>query len=147
MHLSAKQFAEILGRLESDVRDAPFPGHDQRRAARVALKNRATIVPYEDGVAGEGVGVEVRDFSPRGIRFLHSERLGRGSQFVLALPQSSGEPVQILCTVMHCRATAEGPISTGAEFTCVLRPHARAAEGGGRDRRSERDRIRQSILD
>lgn len=146
MHLSAKQFAEIVERLGSDISDAPFPGHDKRRAARVELKNRATIIPYEDGVAGEGVGVEVRDFSPRGIRFLHSERLTRGAQFVLELPQSAGEPVQILCTVMHCRSTEEGPISTGAEFTCVLR-QAKAVEPSPRERRSERDRIRHSILD
>ena len=141
MHLSAKQFAEIVERLEADALAACFPGHDKRRAPRVAMKNRATIVPYVEGVAGKGVGVEVRDFSARGIRFLHPAQLANGEQFVLELPQQGGDPVSILCTVMHCRRTEEGPHSIGAEFTCVLRKSKAPSE------RLDRDRIRQSILD
>ena len=141
MHLSAKQFAEIVERLDGDVADQLFPGHDKRRANRVALHHRATIVPYTDGVAADGVGVEVRDFSARGIRFLHSATLARGEQFVLELPQQGSDPVSILCTIVHCRPTDEGPNSIGAEFTCVLRKAKNAGD------RSERDRIRQSILD
>lgn len=140
MHLSAKQFAEIVERLGADA--AGVPAGDNRRAPRVALKNRATIIPYVGGVAGKGVGVEVRDFSARGIRFLHSARFARGEQFVLELLQQGADPVSILCTIVHCKPTDEGPFSTGAEFTCVLRNgNAPAAD------RSERDRIRQSILD
>ena len=142
MHLSAKQFAEIVERLESDVIGGTFPGNDKRRAQRVPMKNRATIVPHVAGVATEGVGVEVRDFSARGIRFLHSATLARGEQFVLELPQQGAEPVSILCTVVHCKTTSEGPYSIGAEFTCVLRK----APAGAADR-SERERIRKSILD
>jgi hypothetical protein len=145
MNLSAKQFAEVVGVLKADS-TASVAGHDKRRARRVAIDNRATIIPYVDGVAGEGVGVEIRDFSPRGIRFLHSERLARGEQFVLEVPQQTGEPVCILCTVVHCRVTPEGPFSTGAEFTCVLR-EAKASKSSRPEPRGERDRIRNSILD
>jgi hypothetical protein len=140
MHLSAKQFAEIVERLEADA--AGVPAGDNRRAPRVALANRATIIPYVGGVAGKGVGVEVRDFSARGIRFLHSAKFTRGEQFVLELLQQGAEPVSILCTIVHCKPTDEGPFSTGAEFTCVLRN----VKAGAADRQ-ERDRIRQSILD
>jgi hypothetical protein len=142
MHLSAKQFAEIVERLESDLLGGSFPGNDKRRAPRVPMKNRATIIPYVAGSAAEGVGVEVRDFSARGIRFLHSSTLARGEQFVLELPQQGADPVSILCTIVHCKPTDEGPHSIGAEFTCVLRK----AKAGVPDR-SERDRIRKSILD
>jgi hypothetical protein len=154
MNLSTKRFAEIVQRLEGDVGDQLFPGHDKRRSTRVGVRSRASIVPYTNGVAREGVGVELRDFSHRGIRFLHSARLARGDQFVLELPQREGKPVHILCTVMHCRTTPEG-FSTGAEFTCVLRPQQPSPQGrpgrseaGAADaaRRRERDRIRQSIL-
>jgi hypothetical protein len=141
MHLTAKQCAEIVERLDADALGGSFPGHDKRRAPRVPMKNRATIVPYVDGAPGDGVGVEVRDFSARGIRFLHSAKLARGEQFVLELPQQGGDPVSILCTIVHCRPTDEGPNSIGAEFTCVLRKAKNAGD------RSERDRIRQSILD
>lgn len=146
MNLSTRQFAMLVKRLEAGPSDPAFLGDNKRRAGRVELKSRATIVPYADGVAGEGVGVEVRNVSPRGIRFLHSKSLARGSQFVLELPQDTGDPVNILCTVVHCQPTEEGPFAVGAEFTCALadgKPQAASAsETGG-----ERDRIRQSILD
>ena len=148
MHLSADQFAEIVAHLLAEGPGAPGggTGGDKRRAKRVALEHRATIVPYDDGVAGDGVGVDVRDFSPRGIRFLHSQRLVRGAQFVLALPQRTGGPLSILCTVVHCGVTPEGPFSTGAEFTCALRdrPPAEPTTAGGQHLA---ERIRRSILD
>ena len=143
MHLSTTQFAEIVERLAGDAADRSFPGHDKRRAGRVAVRTQATIVPYVDGIAGPGVAVEVRDFSPRGIRFLHERALVSGEQFVLDLPQQTGRPVSLLCTVVHCRPAEAGRFSTGAEFTCVLRPGQPADAGG----QGERARIRQSILD
>ena len=141
MNLSTKQFEKIVKEIAGDGA-ASFAGKDNRRSARVELKHRATIMPHVDGVTSEGVGVEVRDFSPRGIRFLHSKRLPRGDQFVLALLQQTGEPVQILCTVVHSRVTAEGPFSIGAEFTCVLKRGQPKI-----DRANERERIQRSILD
>lgn len=150
MHLSAKQFAEIVAQLVADAPKSTGDGaSEKRRASRVALDYRATIIPYDDGVARDGVGVEVRDFSPRGIRFLHSARFPRGTQFVLELPQQTGGPLTILCTVVHCRVTPEGPFSTGAEFTCVLRSEksAKTPPTNANDRLSEADRIRHSILD
>ena len=142
MNLSAKQFAEVVERLDAGALKGIPPG-DNRRAPRVELQNRATIIPYVGGVAGEGVGVEVRDFSARGIRFLHSSKFARGEQFVLELFQQGTDPVSILCTIVHCKPTAEGPFSTGAEFTCVLRNGKPVPAAD----RVERDRIRQSILD
>ena len=146
MNLSTQEFAKIVRELSGDEPRMAFPGKNNRRSARVELKHRATIIPQVDGVPGEGEGVEVRDFSPRGIRFLYSARLPRGDQFVLALPQHTGDPVEILCTVVHCRVTAEGPFSIGAEFTCALRK-PQAPRPPSRDGRTERERIRQSILD
>jgi hypothetical protein len=153
MQLSAQQFARIAEQLEVDDCQG-VAGHEKRRAARAPLKQRATIVPYVAGVAAEPVGVEVRDFSSRGIRFLHSARLARGEQFVLQLAQRAGGPVTILCTVVHCRVTSEGPFSTGAEFTCVLRKEKRTTAKTGSLQRAaaaappgERERIRRSILD
>ena len=148
MHLSARQFGEIVAHLVADVPHAPAGADsDKRRAKRVTLDYRATIIPYEDGKARDGVGVEVRDFSPRGIRFLHSARFARGTQFVLELPQQTGGPLTILCTVVHCRVTPEGPFSTGAEFTCALRNEKPVKPTAGGERLAERDRIRHSILD
>ena len=148
MQLSARQFARISERLSDAAEaDAARGGPDKRRAARLATANRASIVPYVQGDAATATGIEVRDLSPRGIRFLHSVRLARGSQFVLQLPQQTGEPVRILCTVAYCRATAEGPIAVGAEFTCVLRPGRSPAPPPPAAGFAERERIRRSILD
>jgi hypothetical protein len=148
MHLSAKQFAEILSGLGNDVRDSAFEGH-KRRAHRVELTNRVTIIPDVKGEDAQAIGVELRDFSPRGIRFLYSKPLPAASQFVLKLPQTTGEPIRILCSVIHSRRMPEGPVSIGAEFTCVLRvgkpPKAETASAAVSA--TERHRIRQSILD
>jgi hypothetical protein len=146
MHLSAKQFAEILTGLGGDGRDPSFDGRDKRRAPRVQLNNRVTIIPDITGGEAQPVGVEMRDFSSRGLRFLHSQPLPRGGQFVLELPQAGGEPVRILCSVVHSRQTPEGPFSIGAEFTCSLRADKRP-QAAASTSASERERIRQSILD
>ena len=148
MTLSARQFSKLMRDLnrEEEAQDV-VPGHNNRRSPRIALQNRATIIPHLEGTMKQAVGVEVRDFSARGIRFLHSARLPRGTQFILALPQQAGDPVQILCTVAHCRVTSEGPFSVGAEFTCVLKKQEKASDSArGTPNKSERDRIRQSIL-
>jgi hypothetical protein len=145
MHLSAKQFAEILSGLDKDGRDASFGGCDKRRAPRVPLNNRVTIVPDLQGETCDAVGVELRDVSQRGIRFLHSRTLPAGGQFVLELPQPTGDPVRILCRIVHARATPEGPVSIGAEFTCVLRP-GKQPKPAVSAAAAERERIRQSIL-
>jgi hypothetical protein len=146
MNLSAKQFAEILSGLGNDVRDPSFAGSDKRRAHRVHLNNRVTIIPDVKGEDAQAIGVELSDFSPRGIRFLHLRTLPVGGQFVLELPQTSGEPVRMLCSVVHARPTPQGPFAIGAEFTCVLRPGKRLNDPVSISPR-ERERIRQSILD
>jgi hypothetical protein len=146
MHLSAKQFAEILSGLDHDVRDPSFAGSDKRRAHRVRLNNRVTIVPDITGEGAHAVGVELRDFSPRGFRFLYSRALPAGGQFVLELPQAAGERVCMLCSVVHSQQTPEGPFSIGAEFTCVLRSRKRPKSASPASAK-ERDRIRKSILD
>ena len=147
MHLSAKQFAELLSGLEGDVLDPSFAGSDKRRAHRIQLNNRVTIIPDIKGEDSQAVGVELRDFSPRGIRFLHGRALPAGGQFVLELPQTSGEPVRILCSVVHSKPTGEGPFAVGAEFTCVLRHAKRPKTAPSSASATERDRIRHSILD
>jgi hypothetical protein len=146
MHLSARQFAKISARLNDGAGGGVASVEDKRRSARVSTADRASIVPYVCGAAGSPTGIEVRDFSPRGIRFLHSARLAAGSQFVLRLPQQTGDPVQILCTVAHCRVTAQGPVSIGAEFTCVIRKGASPTQPPA-GAAAERERIRRSILD
>ena len=151
MQLSAKQFAASVKGLHADVADASFGGNDKRRAQRVELKHRVTIVPYEDGRPRSGVGVELRDVSARGIRFLHSAPMAPGTQFVLELPQPGGVPMRILCTVAHSGPTSEGPFSTGAEFTCALQNGGVSAKAplkpNGLERLHEQERIRNSILD
>ena len=146
MQLSATQFAEILTGLGNDVHDPSFAGSEKRRAHRVPVNSRATIIPDIQGEASQPVGVELRDFSPRGLRFLHSRTLPVGGQFVLELPQAAGEPVRMLCCVVHVRQTPEGHFSIGAEITCVLRDRKRPKPAASASAK-ERERIRQSILD
>ena len=123
MNFSEKRFAEFLQGLSPAPSAGTATGTDKRRATRVEVRNRVTISVCEGGIPIADEEVELRDFSPRGLKFIRAQALPAGEQFIFHAPQRVGPPVQILCTVAHCRYTPEGEIGIGAEFTCVLGSH------------------------
>jgi hypothetical protein len=137
MELTARQFAEMVNHLKGPSR---FGGtSDQRRAPRVERHARIAIVPVADGQPRTPVSVDVKNVSSRGMGFVHNRKLKAGSQFLVKLPRQGGEPVEMLCTVVHCDPAGKGAYAVGAEFTC-LSPSAGAAD------QATSDRIRDSML-
>jgi hypothetical protein len=140
MELTARQFAEMVNHLKGPSR---FGGTaEQRRAPRVERQARITIVPIADRQPRTPVTVDVKNVSSRGLGFVHKGRLKTGSQFLVNLGPQGGEPVEMLCTVVHCDAAGKGFYAVGAEFTCLASP----ATAGAVDPAAS-DRIRNSMLE
>ncbi len=140
MNLSTDQFAAVMKSLENPP---PREDAEKRRASRVVHRARVPIVIDHGTEAERTATVTVRDLSPRGIGLLHSERLPRGTPFMIRIDRKDGPAVCVLCTVAHCRLQPGGVYSVGAEFTCVLtKDHAPTAASV----RDDVDRIRKSVL-
>lgn len=148
MNLNAEQFAEALHTLQQGEGAAPAAGaeHEKRRATRVSHRGRASIALGDDPRSEVSTTVVIKDLSPRGVGIVHSQRLRRGSNFVLRLSRDEGQaPIAILCTVAHCRQVEKSLFTIGAEFTCVIGDgQLPSAPGRAAD---DLERIRRSVLD
>ena len=94
---------------------------DRRRAPRVASDLHATIMPFSQRMADDNLEVQLRDLSRAGFAFVHQERLPLGEQFALLLPEDSGRPLVILCTIASWQPLEDGTFAIGANFCRVLR--------------------------
>jgi hypothetical protein len=137
MELTAQQFAEMVNHLKGPSR---FGGpQDQRRAPRVERQARLTITPVDGVQPPTPVDVEIKNISSRGLGFVHTRKLKLHSQFLVKLPRQGGDPVEILCTVVHCNPAGQKCYAVGAEFTCL-------SPTPGQTDPATSDRIRSSIL-
>jgi hypothetical protein len=138
MELTARQFADMVNHLKGPSRF----GGEQRRAPRVERQARIAIVPVVEGQPRTPVDVDVKNISSRGLGFVHTRKLKPGSQFLVNLSPQGAEPVEMLCTVVHCDPAGKGVYAIGAEFTC-LAPTARAAANDP----GASERIRDTMLE
>jgi hypothetical protein len=140
IELTADQLRALSAKLRAVT---PRREHsERRRAPRLDLRATVSVALVDDGESGPIVSMRIRDLSHRGVCLVHSEPLQHGKQFVLSLQRGDGAPVQILCTVMNCRAT-KNFFTIGAEFTCALSPLPEAIA----PMNSEVERIKQLMLD
>ena len=138
MELTARQFADMVNHLKGPSRF----GGDQRRAPRMERQARIAIVPVADGQPRTPVSVDVKNVSSRGLGFVHNRKLKPGSQFLVNLSPQGSEPVEMLCTVVHCDAAGAGVYAVGAEFTCLAPKTTTTAA----DDPAASERIRNSML-
>jgi hypothetical protein len=125
MKLSAEQFAELASSFGAKASQTK---HERRRAARMDLHARVSIIPTEASGARKPIDVSVCDFSARGIAFLRDCAMQTGEQFLTQLPGKSGGSVWLLCTVHHCTTVSDSLFRIGAEFTCTVQPPAPDAD-------------------
>jgi hypothetical protein len=128
MNFSNKRFAEVFASLLPTGAAEKLGDDERRRAPRIELRHKTKLLLVGDR-ANPSVEVELRDVSVRGMKFVVKTPLPRGKQFILAVPQLTGEPQLLLCTVVHSEVTDDAEISVGAEFTCPL-PRAQHATSG-----------------
>jgi hypothetical protein len=138
MHLNAQQFAEIVSSLDRSLIDHKS---DQRRSSRAIQRRSIMILPVSNGQQGSSIAVAMVDFSTRGMGIIHNEPFGRGEQFITRLVRDGKPPVELLCTVAHCRGVSNNSYKIGAEFTCIVTPQPKAVAASG-----EVDRIRQKMF-
>jgi len=120
MELTADMFRRIV---ESPQAEADLPvrtGREQRKARRTSLTAQAALMPFSDRFALEPIVAPVRDVSRGGFGFLHDQQVPLGEQFAMVLPESSGKPIVILCTVTYYQPLAEDLFAIGARFCRVL---------------------------
>lgn len=117
--LTAQTFRQALEFPEPQPGDAIEA--EQRRSPRTRLDLRATLLPFSDRFSSEALVVPLRDLSPGGFRFLHDRPFPLGQQFALLLPEASGRPIVILCTIAYYQPLAQDLFAIGAKFCQVLR--------------------------
>ena len=116
MQLTADDFRSVIS-----VPETPSSPADKRRAPRSSTDLWATLMPFSERFATENIEVPLRDLSRGGFGFLHDRRLPLGEQFALLLPEGSGHPIVILCTVAYWQPLQDGFFAIGARFCRVLR--------------------------
>lgn len=94
---------------------------EQRRTPRTRTSLRAALMPFSDNLALEPIVAPIRDISCGGFGFLHERQVPLGEQFALVLPEESGAPLVILCTVAYYQPLANDLFAIGARFSRVLR--------------------------
>ncbi|HEX8914946.1 MAG TPA: PilZ domain-containing protein, partial [Humisphaera sp.] len=144
MLLAADQFDQVIASM-SVRQDAVGAGlrtsGGQRRAPRIPVLSRLTVVPFapgSEGLAGyefprdaagklrmplgEPQSVPVRDLSRGGVRFLMPRRLPLETPFVLVLPRPAGEsaPLAVEATVTYWQPIARDLFAIGAQFHRLL---------------------------
>lgn len=118
LDLTAEAFRRIIAQ---PADPAGAERRDQRRTPRTRTSMRAALMPFSDGFALETIVSPIRDISRGGFGFLHERQIPLGEQFALVLPEESGPPLVILCTVTYWQPLAKDLFAIGARFSRVLR--------------------------
>lgn len=137
MLLSENVFDGVVSLLGSDSAEAQG---GQRRKPRVTLRERLTLLPCPEGLAGPigpPLSVPVRNVSRGGVRFLLPRRLPLDTQFILLLPRpntyrlfptrdegaanfNADDTIAVLCAVAYWQPLGKDLFAIGAQFTHVL---------------------------
>lgn len=94
----------ILSAMEA----APKPGHECRRAPRLAYRVRAELRLFADGEQNEPWTLYTRDVDPRGLGFITPHRLPLGYGGSVELLTPAGRKIKIACTIYRCRQVVPG---------------------------------------
>jgi hypothetical protein len=142
MKFTNARFAEIT-KLMRALKFSP-DASDKRRAARVAIRIPIRIKISAGKAVGPWETVELRDVSPRGIRFVLKIPLEVGCTFMVRFPSTGTDKTStpIACRVVHCAEHADRSFLIGAEFDGPIRIQQPGVEAV-----AEEERIRRRILD
>jgi hypothetical protein len=121
VQLSHNLFAEITGIAAGGLGSSDWQ-NERRLHRRVPFDQRARIFPLMEGVAENGAAVLVRDISVIGVGFLYSEAVGVGDEFIIRLPTTTDQPIDIQCAARRCEmsGTCGSQFAVGASFELVL---------------------------
>jgi hypothetical protein len=86
-----------------------------RLSPRMAVQATMTMLPFAHGRTGQPREVGLHDISGAGVAVIDSQPMAMGTQFKLLIPRRMRRPIEVLCTVRHCRQS-EGGFILGAEY-------------------------------
>ena len=109
VEISERKLSEIIAAVQSAGDDG---GPHRRSCLRVPVEGFARMERL--GERGQRV-VGVYDLSRNGIAIVDGEPMERGSQFNVLFMREQRRPIEVMCTVRHCRPQGEAYI-IGAEF-------------------------------
>ncbi len=117
MHLARELVQEIVafGNSPADPR-----GREKRRTERFSAIMTAAYILIRDGVKQPPVKVVVRDISATGISIFHTDAVGEGEQFVVAIPRPAGGPLMVWCMVTRTTLIGGSLYVTGATFSRLV---------------------------
>ena len=96
--------------------DGAGDGPSGRRGnSRLRVQGTAVMIPLDPSSGSAARDVGVYDISRSGIAIVHTQQMAPGERFKLHVPRPGGEPVEMICTVRHCRPL-EGQFVIGAQF-------------------------------
>lgn len=121
MELTAEMFRKIVETPRADNGVGQRVGRELRKTHRTRTTQHAALMPFSDRFALDTIIAPIRDISRGGFGFLHDHQIPLGEQFALVLPEASGRPIVILCTVTYYQPLAEELFAIGARFCRVLR--------------------------
>jgi HD-like signal output (HDOD) protein len=124
---SEATYEKILARANEQLLDVTRVAQDKdensdrRRAPRIKRNKDVVILPCTDGVVHGSIPVKLQDVSARGVGFVHTDPLEKGSQFIFRVPRTDTVPITLLYSVARCVPTPDGKFTIGGQLECVLR--------------------------
>src|SRR5688572_8647709 len=89
---------------------------DRRTALRLPVEGYVDIAPIgAPAEAAPAHRVGVYDLSRTGVAVIDAQPITPGAQFNLLVPREGRRPIEVLCSVRHCRAQGDGYV-IGAQF-------------------------------
>lgn len=120
MELSQEIFDQIAGcaNMRGDK-----PGQDRRKARRVPVTVRTSLIPLRGSVLGPVVPVRLRDVSRTGVGLLQLESSDIGGQFFIQLPRGNERPIWAHVVVSRVQPLGAKLFLIGARFERLLNGH------------------------
>lgn len=117
MQLTPQHLAEVVDffltkRTRSDA--------EKRRANRVEVRAKVSILPLGGNAPGEQMTVLLQDISYLGVGLLQSFSCAIETHFLIRLQRQAHQELVLMCIVRSCRELADGIFSVGAEFECPV---------------------------
>ena len=116
MELPPSLFSDVI---EYAHRYANASGPEKRNVKRLEMSLPTRISRVVQGVVEPPVLVVLRDISPSGIGFIHSEAMKAGDQIIAWLPRPDAEPAKVHCVVTRWHPLGEELFVIGAMFDRV----------------------------
>ncbi len=111
LQLSAHRLAKVIRALNAERDEQSLA----RLSPRIRLRGSVMMLPLGRSTTADARFVGVYDISRAGVAIVDQLPVAIGTQFKMLIPRRLRRPIEVLCTVRHCRAS-DGAFIIGAEY-------------------------------